>query len=201
MQTLVTPEEALATVLAQVSVLESEILPHDAVLGRTLTRDVVSETPLPPFDNSAMDGYAVIAADLTSANETTPATLVLVETIGAGEVAQREVISGQCLKIMTGAPLPAGADAVMMRETTRPNGETVEFLAPAMRGDHIRRAGSDVQRGEVVLREGDVIGAAQWAMLASLGVAQVEVFHRPRVGIITTGAELVAVDAPLLPGQ
>ncbi len=201
MQTLVTPEAALSTVLAQVSVLGSEKLPHKVVLGRTLAQDVVSEIPLPPFDNSAMDGYAVIAADLTSANETTPATLALVETIGAGDVARHEVTSGQCLKIMTGAPLPVGVDAIVMREATRPNGENVEFLSPATRGDHIRRAGSDVERGETVLRAGDVVGAAQWAMLASLGAAHVEVFQRPRVGIITTGAELVAVDVPLLPGQ
>jgi molybdopterin molybdotransferase len=211
MKTMVTPDEARAIILERVPVLTSEKQLHSAVLGRTLARDIISPLDLPPFDNSAMDGYAIIAADIQHATEGAPVALACLETVGAGEVPQSAVVSGKCLKIMTGAPLPAGADAVVMREETREDGSAtlnsttlnsaVEFLVAAAPGQNIRRAGSDVANGETILKAGSLVGAAQWAMLASLGQAEVEVVTRPRVGIIATGAELVAVEAPLLPGQ
>jgi molybdopterin molybdotransferase len=201
MKTMVTPEEALKIILDRVPLLATEKLPHSAVLGRTLAQDIISPLELPPFDNSGMDGYAIIAADIQNASEGAPVALACLETIGAGDVPQNEVVSGKCLKIMTGAPLPAGADAVVMREETKEADATVEFGVPAERGQNIRRAGSDVSQGETILKAGSFVGAAQWAMLASLGQSEVEVVERPRVGIIATGAELVAVEAPLLPGQ
>jgi molybdopterin molybdotransferase len=198
---MVTPEEALATVLECVTPLKTEVLPHGEGLSRTVAQNVLAPLDLPPFNNSAMDGYAVIAANLEAANPQSPVSLSSLETIGAGEIAQLTVTSGTCIKIMTGTPVPAGADAVVMREETRENGGAIAFLAPTRVGQNIRLKGSDVQLGEVVFEAGTLIGAAQWAMLASLGVAQVEVFRRPRVGIVATGAELVAVDAPLEAGQ
>jgi molybdopterin molybdotransferase len=201
MKTMVTPDEALALILERALPLGVEPVPHELALGRTLAHDVIARLDLPPFDNSAMDGYAVIATDIQTAIEEAPVALTCLEIVGAGDVPQTGVSSGKCVKIMTGAPLPTGADAVVMREETRQTGSQVEFLATAHPGQNIRRAGSDVALGEVVLPAGTRIGAAQWAMLASLGQAEVEVVRQPRVGIISTGAELVGVDQSLLPGQ
>ncbi len=203
MQTLITPDAALRLILERVAPLSTETVSHEAALGRTLASDIASPLQLPAFDNSAVDGYALCAADFEGATAATPVQLQLLETIGAGEMPQREVSRGFCSKIMTGAPIPRGADAVVMREDTRggDSSSAVEILTVVRPGESVRRAGSDVARGETVLRAGTVIGAAQWAMLAGLGIAQVEVARRPRVGIIATGAELVGVDAPLGEGQ
>lgn len=198
---MVTAAEALVLILDRVDTLGSEIVPHAAALGRTLAQDVVAALELPPFDNSAMDGYALIAADVQDASEAAPVRLQLLETIGAGEVATRAVQRRQCLKIMTGAPLPDGADAVVMREETRESGAIIEILATVKQGENIRRTGSDVAQGETVLRSGTVVKAAQWAMLASLGQREVAVVKRPRVGIIATGIELVDLSATLQEGQ
>lgn len=208
MQQLVSPAEALRLILERAVPLETENLAHAEVLGRILARDVVSPLQLPAFDNSAMDGYALCAADLTDAGESAPASLRVLEIIGAGDVPKHVVSRGQCSKIMTGAPLPMGADAVVMREDTREAAQdepgdksTIEVLASARSGENIRCAGSDVAQGEIVLRAGTVVGAAQWAMLASLGLTRIEVFRRPRVALIVTGAELANLDAPLREGQ
>jgi len=205
------PDEARALIFGRVAPLPSETLPHAQVLGRVLAQDVVAPLDLPPFPNSAMDGYALVAADL----ENVPRTLRLLETIGAGDVASQRVERGACIKIMTGAPLPEGADCVVMREETSAyagetspyQGETsayqgeIQFLEAAKVGQNVRPQGDDVREGEVVLPSGTLIGAAAHAMLASLGCARVEVRRRPRVAIVVTGKELVDVDAPLLFGQ
>ena len=198
---MISPEAALRLVLERVVVREEEMVPHADALGRVLARDVASQLALPPFDNSAMDGFAVIASDLSAASQTASVTLQLAGIIGAGEEAQQPLSPDQCLKIMTGAPIPTRADAVVMREEVRQTAENIEFFQVPRSGENIRRMGSDVAQGETVLRAGTVIGAAQWAMLASLGEAQIAVRKRPRVGIIVTGAELVAVEASLAPGQ
>ncbi len=194
---LITPEQALEVVLQTVSTLSTEALPHHQLLGRTLAQEIISPLDLPPFDNSAMDGYAVIVADL-SEMET---TLELIETIGAGEVAKQSVTAGKCLKIMTGAPMPIGADAVVMREETQEKNLQVRFSEPVEAGQNIRRRGSDVKSGETVLEAGTKLGAAQWAMLASLGISEAQVYRRPRVGVLTTGAELVSIRTELKAGQ
>ena len=198
---LISPTEALDLVLKRIAVLPIQTIAHADALGRTLARDVVAPLDLPPFDNSAMDGYALICADIAGATDEQPVVLQQLETIGAGDVSTKRVERGTCIKIMTGAPLPLGADAVVMREETRDCEGKIEFRASSTLGQSIRRAGSDVARGEVVLKAGTWIQAAQWAMLASLGCAHVEVHARPRVGILVTGAELVDVDAPLEAGQ
>jgi len=191
------PDEARALVLEHVAALSTETAPHAEVLHRVLGRDIVAPLDLPPFANSAMDGYALISLDLISA----PQTLRLLETIGAGDVATRTVERGACIKIMTGAPLPDGADCVVMREETLEQDGKVVFYEAARPGQHVRPKGDDVREGELVLAAGTHIGAAAHAMLASTGCARVEVFRRPRVAIVVTGKELVDVDAPLLPGQ
>ena len=191
------PHEARAIILAQVRQVLHETILHADALGRVIANDVVASLALPPFANSAMDGYALLTDDLMTA----PRTLQLIETIGAGEVATRVLRRGECIKIMTGAPIPEGADCVVMREETRDVDGKVEFLEVARRGQHIRPTGDDVKQGEVVLERGTLVHAGVHAMLASLGHAQVEVFRRPRVAIVVTGKELVDVDAPLEPGQ
>lgn len=191
------PESARRMVLSQVPSLPQETLPHSQALGRVLGRQIVSSLDLPPFANSAMDGYAVQARDL----QNSPQTLRLLEVVGAGETATQEVVSGSCIKIMTGAPLPPGADCVVMREETHEHNNQVEFLETASEGQNVRSVGNDVRRGEVVFEPGTVVNGAVHAMLAALGEAQVEVFKRPRVAIVVTGKELVDVETPLEAGQ
>ena len=202
MQQMITPEEAREIILSRLGALPAETIAHANALHRVLAEDIESPLDLPPFDNSAMDGYAVIADDLKNAAPNAPRTLRLLETIGAGEVASQKVVRGACLKIMTGAPIPDGANAVVMREETKEiqNG-AVQFFASAKSQQNIRPRGDDVKIGERVLPSGTFVRASEWAMLASLGKSQVSVFRTPRVGIITTGEELVDVDAELKLGQ
>ena len=195
--TFLTPEAALEIVLQTIQTGPTETVSHAHALNRVLAQDVICDVDLPPFDNSAMDGYAVVAADL----QTAPARLTQIEIVGAGAVPTRVVERGTCLKIMTGAPLPQGADAVVMREETREVDGQIEFEETAVPAQNIRRAGSDVARGEVVLAIGTRVRAAQWAMLSALGQSLVEVYQQPRVAIVTTGDELVGVEAKLAPGQ
>lgn len=197
MHTLVTPDLARRIVLDNVELLSHEAISHAQVLGRTLAQDIVSSVELPPFDNSAMDGYALRAVDIEKA----PIKLQVIETIAAGNFPQNEITSGTCARIMTGAPIPSGADAVVMREDTRESQNEVEILTVVPPGTHIRRAGSDVAQEETVLRAGSLIRAAEWGMLASLGQEKVAVGRRPRLAIVTTGDELVKPGMPLKPGQ
>ena len=205
MQQMISPEEARCIIADNTRVLATQTIAHGEALCRVLARDIVSAIELPPFDNSAMDGYALIASDTRGASEKSPSTLRVLETIAAGEVGTRKVESGACVKIMTGAKIPDGADAVVMREETREAGDekrgVVEIFAEAREKQNIRPRGDDVKVGERVLALGTHVRAAEWAMLASLGCASVEVFRQARVGIITTGKELVDVDAELKEGQ
>jgi molybdopterin molybdotransferase len=201
MQSMITPDEARHCVLKNTSLLQSETISHGQSLGRTLAQDIIAPLNLPPFDNSAMDGYAVRAADVQDATPENPVRLRVLETTAAGAFPEYSIESGTCARIMTGAPIPRGCDAVVMREETREAKNKVEILSSAKTSQNIRRAGSDVEEGEVVLYHGDLVRAAEWGMLASLGCAQMEVGRQPRVGIIVTGDELVAMDAPLQPGQ
>jgi molybdopterin molybdotransferase len=200
MQQMISPGEALEIVLRHTPQLESEKVAHAAALARTLSRDIVAPFALPPFHNSAMDGYAVRAADLRAASAENPVALRVRGTIAAGGE-NVEVTSGNCARIMTGAPLPAGADAVVMREEVREECDIACFEAAAPAGDFVRRAGSDVERGETVMRRGEIIGGAAWGMLASLDFAQIDVVRRPRVALLVTGDELTSFANPLQPGH
>ncbi|HVF85379.1 MAG TPA: gephyrin-like molybdotransferase Glp [Abditibacteriaceae bacterium] len=205
MKPLISPDEARHIVLTHSMPLSPVVLPHSDVLGFTLSQDVVANDDLPPFDNSSMDGYALQSTDTRNASPTSPETLQVVGTVAAGSAIEYSIEAGHCAKIMTGAPIPPGADAVLMREETNEEDVAhncqVQILAPVKQGENIRRRGSDVHRGEVVIPRGTLVRAAQWGMLASLGYAQVEVFPHPRVGLLTTGDELVGVDATLQAGQ
>lgn len=165
--------------------------------GRVLAQEVVASIPLPPFDNSAMDGYALRHAGLDAADT----RLRLVGEQFAGVSRELRIGAGQCARVTTGAPLPAGADAVVMKENTRLDGDDVVVLVPPVPGQHLRRAGEDVAVGEAVLGTGQVLTPARIALVASLGQPDLAVHARPTVAVFATGDELVEPGVPLAPGQ
>jgi molybdopterin molybdotransferase len=165
-----------------------------------LAADVVAPWPLPSFDNSSMDGYAVMASDVAAASTDSPVSLQVIDDVPAGFRATEVVTSGTAIRIMTGAPMPHGADCVVPVERTDGGTERVLIHEGVDRGAYVRRAGEDVIVGDVVLRAGTRLTAAQIALLASVGHGSVLVHPRPRVAIISTGSELVEPGTPLTPG-
>ena len=184
--------EAIRIVLQHTSALEVESVALGDSLNRVLAEDIVADCDLPPFDRAQMDGYAVRAFDLT----TTPAQLRIVGESAAGSGWHHEMKAGEAVRIMTGAPVPAGADAVQQVELTRESDDAqfVEILESVDSGRSIVRRASEIKIGQTVLRAGEDINAAMIATLASFGYAQVKVGRRPRVAIMATGSELVDVD-------
>ena len=194
-------EEHRDAVLALVAPLPSERVAVGAALGRVLAQEVTAAVDLPGFDNSAMDGYAVRAADLDGADEQTPVTLPVDGDIAAGDTAEHVLRPGAAMRIMTGAPLPAGCDAVVPVELSDGGDrQAVLRLAPEV-GRHVRRRGEDVRAGEVVLPAGTAMGPGHVALAAAANVAEVVVHRRPRVTVVSTGDELVPVGSPLAHGQ
>jgi len=190
-------------VLERVAPLAAEPVPLAAARGLVLGADVVAGELVPPFAGSAMDGYAVVAADTVGASEEAPVELPVVAEVAAGHPASRALAGGQAMRIFTGAPMPEGADAVVMVERTErlDGGARVAVRVPAAIGDHVRPAGDDIRPGDVVLAAGAPLGAGALGVLATVGVAEVVVHRRPRVGVLSTGDELVAGGGPLAPGQ
>jgi molybdopterin molybdotransferase len=186
------------SVVAPLADLELQLL--DAH-GCVLAEDVASPVPLPPFDNSAMDGYAVRSADVGDANPLTPVRLVVTGDIAAGSVAAEAIRPGTCMRIMTGAPMPVGADAVVPVEWTDGGVESVTVTRKPAVGQHVRRAGEEVAAGDTVLAAGTSIGAAQLGLIASVGRDRVRVRPRPRVVVISTGSELAEVGGTLSGAQ
>jgi molybdenum cofactor synthesis domain-containing protein len=170
-------------------------------LGCALVEDVVAPIDVPPFDRSNVDGFAVRSADLASATEASPVRMVLnEEIIACGTAPTRPVLSGTATPIATGGPVPRGADAIVMVEHTQPVGlRAIEVRRAASPGQFVSYAGSDIARGEALLRAGTIIGSREIGMLAACGIAQVAVARRPRVAVISTGDELVQPGAPLRP--
>jgi molybdopterin molybdotransferase len=195
-------DEAYHAIVGAIAPLPAERLPLPAAHGRVLAEDVVAREAIPPFDNSAMDGYAVRVADVAGAGEHTPVVLRVAGDLPAGADARGvRVEPGTAVRIMTGAPLPEGAEAVLMREDTREGGDRVEALCPAEPGEHVRKAGEDIAPGRTVLTAGTPLKPAAIGVLASIGVADVLVVRRPRVAILATGDELVGLAEPLGPGR
>ena len=194
-------EEHRAVVAALLDPLPAEEVPLARVRGRVLAGALVAGVALPPFDNSAMDGYAVRATDVTGATDDVPVALPVAADIPAGRTDVPTLEPGTAHRIMTGAPLPSGADAVVQVEHTDGGGDRVQvFRAPAP-GTSVRRAGEDVTEGAVVLPAGTVLGAAQIGLAAAVGAPVLPVRRRPTVLVLSTGSELVAPGAPLRPGQ
>lgn len=198
---MLTVEEAREHVLAHIHPLEAEEVPLSAALGRVLAGDAISSENLPPFTNSAMDGYAVRSADARGASEAAPKRLRLVGEVPAGSVYSATVGAGEAVRILTGAPLPDGADAVLQQELTESGEGWVSLLAEAPAGNNLRYPGEDVKPGDVLARGGTEIGPAEVALLAALGVHPIRVTRRPRVAILSTGDELAPAGASLQPGQ
>ena len=176
------------------------LVPLAEAAGRVLAADVVAPRPLPAFDNSAMDGYAVRAADIAGAGEH-PVTLVVAEDIPAGRTSPATLRPGTAHRIMTGAPMPADADTVVQVEATDGGLESVRIHESRAAGTHVRSAGEDVRAGERVLVAGTVLGAAQLGLLAALGEAEVAIFPPVRVLVLSTGSELVEPGQSLEHGQ
>ncbi|GAB3484102.1 molybdotransferase-like divisome protein Glp [Nocardiopsis coralliicola] len=194
-------DQHIADILGTVRPVEPIELDLHGVRGAVLAEDVVSPVSLPRFDNSAMDGYAVRAADVAGAAEDAPVRLPVTADIPAGDSAPHTVAPGHCARIMTGAPLPAGADAVVPVEQTDGGLAEVALRRAPAPGAAVRPAGGDVQEGDTVLRRGVRVGAAEIAVLASVGRRSAVVHPRPRVVVLATGAELVEPGQPLQPGQ
>jgi molybdopterin molybdotransferase len=168
---------------------------------RIAAEDIVSPIDVPPFERSAMDGYAVIAADTQSAGEHSPIRLHVLDQIYTGQGSTATIVAGTCAEIATGAPLPAGADAVVMVEQTTKAGDAVDISAKATAGQNIGRRGGDITSGASVLRRGEVLNPGRIGAVAAIGRKDVEVYARPRVAILSTGNEVVEPGTTLAPGQ
>ena len=169
--------------------------------GRVLAEDIRAGADVPPFDRAAMDGYAVRAADTAAARPEAPATLRRTGVVFTGQAPDRVVGSGDCVQIATGAPIPEGADAVVMVERTRAEGEAVHVLEAAREGQHIGRRGADMRAGDVVVRAGQTIDPARAGAIAAIGVDSARVYARPTVALVSTGNEIVDAGRPLGPWQ
>ncbi|MBU0574955.1 MAG: molybdopterin molybdotransferase MoeA [Proteobacteria bacterium] len=191
---MISVEEALKRILDSISPLGLEKVNILDALGRVIGEDIHAGRDIPPKDNSAMDGYALRAEDTRGTAAERPVRFEVVEEIPAGTVPQKRIGPGQAARIMTGAPIPEGADAVVRMEDTRKEGTIVAVFVEAKEGQDIRRAGEDVQQGEKVISRGEIIRPAEVGMLASLGRSFILVYQRPLVAVVATGDELVDID-------
>ena len=193
--------EARDLLLGLARPVETETIPLDDCAGRVLAFDLKAAEDVPPFDRSAYDGYAFRAEDVQTASKDTPVTLRLTETIPAGSAASRHVARGQAVHLMTGAPIPEGADCVINFERTAFTEETVTVFSALRPGDNIVRRGEDVAAGSLLASCGTVIDAGLAGTLAAQGIPQVRVYRQPVIGLISTGSEVVEADQPQTPGK
>ena len=198
---MISVEEALDRILSRVSVLGDERVPLTRALGRVLAEDVDSPLDMPPWPASSMDGYALLSRDTQGAAADAPARLAVAGRVPAGGMAERPLRPGETFRIFTGAPLPEDADAIIPQEDVRLEGGTLLVPRPVPRGDFVRPRGEDMRRGDRVLDRVRVLSAADVGLLATVGRSPVSVIRRPRVGILSTGDELVDLGTPVGPGQ
>jgi molybdopterin molybdotransferase len=198
-------EEALGKILDEVNVLEAESVPILDSLGQVLAEDIKSDINVPPLDNSAMDGFAVRSEDTRGASEKTPRYLRVIDTVMAGSISQKEVGPGTAVRIMTGAPIPIGADSVVQFEHTdegkNKDNARVGVLEEIQPGRNIRKAGEDIGRGTIALRKSTVIRPSEIGLMASIGYSKAKVIRRPVVAVLSTGNELVEINTPLPEGK
>ena len=177
-------------------------VPLEKSSGLVLATDIIAAQDVPPFDRAAMDGYAVLANDTFSASRQTPKSLRCIETVHTGNIPTKQVGTGECAEIATGAPMPEGADAVVMvEETERANNGTVDIFKPVHPKQHIGRRGADIAVTQKVLGPGDLLTPSRLGAIAALGIPNVEVYDRPRVALLSTGNEIVEPGKPLEPGH
>ncbi len=193
--------EALSIILERTPVLGAETVAVPSALSRVLAESVASSREIPPADNSAMDGYAVRLADVAGSSASSPRVLPIAFAVAAGGESTRPLLAGEVARILTGAPLPSGADAVVRQEDTSRDGDRLEIRVTPAPGENIRRAGEDVRPGDLILASGRRIGPAEVGMLTSLGRGFVSVRQRPRVAILSGGDELVEPDADVSGGK
>ncbi len=194
-------EEALDRVLSRVTPVATERVHLLSALDRVLAEPVLAYLDIPPWPNSSMDGYAVRSEDVRHASRERPTVLRVAAMVPAGAVAPRPIAPGEAFRIFTGAPLPQGADGVIPQEEVERDGPVVRVPRPVAPGEYVRPAGEDMRAGEVVLEPGHLVGPAEVGLLATLGYAQLRIFRRPRVAILSTGDELVDLGGGLGPGK
>ncbi len=200
---MISVEEALERILREISPLDVTQVPLPQSLGLVLAQDIVAHEDMPPFANSAMDGFALLSRD-SRPRDGLPPRLRVTGGVAAGYVADHAVEEGTAMRIMTGAPVPPGANTVIQVELTRsagPDSEWVEILETVEPGNNIRPAGEDMWRGQTILSRGSEVGPWEIGVLATLGWAMVPVVRRPHVAIVSTGDEVVDVSEPLQPGK
>ncbi len=203
---MISVEQALEKILGYVDILEEEEKPILDCLGQVLAEDIYSSIDVPPLDNTAMDGYAVQSRDTRSASRESPRFLSVIGMVAAGSISECELKPGTAIRIMTGAPIPKGADSVVRFEDTdetqrQSSSDEIGILCEAEVGLNIRRAGEDITKGSIVLSKGVVIRPSEVGVLASLGHSKVMVIRRPLMAILATGDELVDINQPLPPGK
>jgi len=196
-------DEARALIDAQVKpLMRTERVPLRDANGRVVARDIIAPFDVPPFPRAAMDGYAVRAEDTFGASRYEPTMLECVEQVFTGQVPSREVRPGQCTEIATGAPMPAGADAVVMvEETDKDSKGTIRIFTPVFPRQNVGGQGADLTGGQPVLTSGELLNASRVGALAAIGTTDLDVYARPRVAILSTGNEIVDPGQPLAPGQ
>jgi molybdopterin molybdotransferase len=198
---MISVEEALKTILINFRPLGLEKINILDGRGRVIGEDILASRNIPSANNSAMDGYAVRHIDTKGAARDKPLKLKIIEDIPAGKVALKKINKGEAARIMTGAVIPEGADAVVRQEDTLKDGKTVIIYTSAKKADHIRFAGEDVRKSELVMKKGGALRPADIGMLAALGKAFVSVYQKPRVAIMSTGDELVDIEIDPPPGK
>jgi molybdenum cofactor synthesis domain-containing protein len=196
-------DEALALVLESAHPIDrTEHVRLEEADGRVAAAAITASADVPPFDRAAMDGYAVVAEDTFGAGRYEPRSLRCVERVFTGQVPSRGIARGECIEIATGAPMPAGANAVVMvEETERAGGDQIRVMTPVYPAQHVGRRGADIAAGRAVVEPGTVLNPSRVGALAACGVVGLDVFARPRVAILSTGNEIVEPGRPLAPGQ
>ena len=198
---MISVEEALKTILVNFRPLGLEKINILEARGRVIGEDIFAPRNIPSADNSAMDGYAVRCTDTKGTSKDKPLKLKIIKDIPAGKIALKKINKGESARIMTGAVIPEGADAVIRQEDTQKDGKTVIIFTSAQKADNIRFAGEDVQKGDLVVKKGCALRPADIGMLAALGKAFVSVYQKPRVAIMSTGDELVDIEIDPPPGK
>lgn len=196
-------EDALALAMgASAPLNRTEWIDLEESVGRVLAVPVVADQDVPPFNRAAMDGYAVVADSTVGASRMEPSVLECVETVHTGSVPSKTLVSRQCTQVATGAPMPDGADAVVMvEETNRLDGDRVAIFTPVYPRQHVGRRGADITTGVQLLEPGDLLTPSRVGSIAALGIGVIEVYAKPRVAILSTGNEIIAPGTPLGPGQ
>ncbi|HNS04766.1 MAG TPA: molybdopterin molybdotransferase MoeA, partial [Candidatus Saccharicenans sp.] len=194
-------EQARKLVIEKAKLLGQEVVTLDEALGRVVAKDISSKINVPPFRNSAMDGYAVRSEDTKQAKRENYVSLKLVAAQPAGDYFRKRIRNGKTVKVMTGAPVPAGADAVVPLEEVEQRGEQILIRREIKPGENIREAGEDVKKGEIIIRKGSVLKTPELGLLAACGFTQVSVYRRPQVAVIITGNELCEPGEKLQAGK